>query len=163
MVIVTGASTGIGAATARELASRGFHVLAGVRKEADAETFRESGIEPVILDITEPRHIAALAARVGDEPLHALVNNAGVGGLSAPVVAAGRYGGVVEVAVYVQPQHGQVAMAAAGDRWRCFGDLPAEADQPPPARAGGLESNMIAATSTGTGRRRGMLVIGPKW
>jgi NAD(P)-dependent dehydrogenase (short-subunit alcohol dehydrogenase family) len=84
MIIVTGASTGIGAATARELASRGFHVLAGVRKEADAETFRGSGIEPVILDITEPRHIAALAARVSDEPLHALVNNAGVG-LFAPL------------------------------------------------------------------------------
>jgi len=31
ILVVTGASTGIGAATARELARRGFHVLAGVR------------------------------------------------------------------------------------------------------------------------------------
>ncbi|MDH6697431.1 SDR family NAD(P)-dependent oxidoreductase [Streptomyces sp. MAA16] len=36
-VVVTGASTGMGAATARELARRGFHVLAGVRRAGDGE------------------------------------------------------------------------------------------------------------------------------
>ncbi|NBC40078.1 SDR family NAD(P)-dependent oxidoreductase [Corallococcus exiguus] len=36
LAIITGASTGIGAATARELARRGFHVLAGVRRDHDA-------------------------------------------------------------------------------------------------------------------------------
>ena len=36
LIVVTGASTGMGAATARELARKGFHVLAGVRREADA-------------------------------------------------------------------------------------------------------------------------------
>src|ERR1700751_4829053 len=45
--IVTGASTGIGAATARELARRGFHVLAGVRRDLDADAIREPGIEPL--------------------------------------------------------------------------------------------------------------------
>lgn len=90
LAIVTGASTGIGAATARELARRGFHVLAAVRRDSDGEAIRAAGIEPVILDITQDDQIAALAARVdGDpqrRPLRALVNNAGTAALG-PVEA----------------------------------------------------------------------------
>ncbi|MDJ1132282.1 SDR family oxidoreductase [Streptomyces iconiensis] len=80
LVVVTGASTGMGASTARELARQGFHVLAGVRRDRDADAIRSTGIEPLLLDITEPEHVAALAARVTDDqrPLHALVNNAGI-------------------------------------------------------------------------------------
>lgn len=82
LVIVTGASTGIGAATAREMARRGFHVLAGVRRDADADAIRGQGIEPLILDITHAEDIAALTARVhGDShgrKVRALVNNAAV-------------------------------------------------------------------------------------
>ena len=40
LIVVTGASTGIGAATVKELAHRGFHILAGVRREVDAEALR---------------------------------------------------------------------------------------------------------------------------
>ncbi len=77
---MTGASTGLGAAAARELARRGFHVLAGVRRDADGDAIRSAGIEPVILDITKSEHVEALAARVAGDPraLHALVNNAGI-------------------------------------------------------------------------------------
>ncbi len=82
IVIVTGASTGIGAAAARELARRGFHVLAGVRRDQDAAAIRGPGIEPLILDITEPDHIEALVTRVNGDPqrraVRALVNNAAV-------------------------------------------------------------------------------------
>lgn len=82
IAIVTGASTGIGAATARELARQGFHVLAGVRRDVDAEAIRATGIEPLILDITNPEHIQALATRVqGDaqgRAVRALVNNAAI-------------------------------------------------------------------------------------
>lgn len=81
-VVVTGASTGIGAASARELARRGFHVLAGVRRDQDADALRAPGVEPIILDITKPDHIARLTARLDDDspagPLRALVNNAAV-------------------------------------------------------------------------------------
>ena len=88
LIVVTGASTGMGASVARELARQGFHVLAGVRRNADADAVRSPGIEPVILDITEAGQVAALAARVASDPraLHAVVNNAGIQ-VNAPVEA----------------------------------------------------------------------------
>ncbi|MBP2338266.1 NAD(P)-dependent dehydrogenase (short-subunit alcohol dehydrogenase family) [Saccharothrix coeruleofusca] len=88
LAVVTGAAAGMGAATARELARRGFHVLAGVRRDRDADAIRSAGVEPVILDITEPEHVRALAERVADDrrPLHALVNNAAIQ-VNAPVEA----------------------------------------------------------------------------
>jgi NAD(P)-dependent dehydrogenase (short-subunit alcohol dehydrogenase family) len=88
IAVITGASTGIGAATARELARRGFHVLAGVRRDRDADAIRGPGIEPLIIDITNPDHIRALATRVHGDPqgraVRALVNNAAVA-VNAPV------------------------------------------------------------------------------
>lgn len=83
-VVVTGAAAGIGAATARALAGRGFHVLAGVRRESDADAIRGPRIEPVILDITVADHVAALAATARGRVLRAVVNNAGVG-VNVPV------------------------------------------------------------------------------
>ncbi|QVI25856.1 SDR family NAD(P)-dependent oxidoreductase [Mycolicibacterium neoaurum] len=80
--MITGASTGIGAATARVMAQRGFHVLAGVRRERDADGIRAVNVEPLILDITHPEHVQALAERVREDPHHrplrAVVNNAAV-------------------------------------------------------------------------------------
>jgi NAD(P)-dependent dehydrogenase (short-subunit alcohol dehydrogenase family) len=79
-VLVTGASSGIGEATALHLESIGFRVLAGHRRAEDGERLRESagsGLEPVRLDVTEEGDVAALPQRVG-ERLHGLVNNAGI-------------------------------------------------------------------------------------
>ena len=88
LIVVTGASTGLGAATARELARKGFHVLAGIRRKADADALRTDGIEPHILDITVDSDVAAIADRVARDPLHrplrALINNAGIA-INAPV------------------------------------------------------------------------------
>ena len=87
---MTGASTGMGAATARELARRGFYVLAGVRRDSDADALRTANIEPVLLDITRPEQVQALADRISADPdrrpLRALINNAGIG-VIAPVEA----------------------------------------------------------------------------
>ncbi|PWC08478.1 SDR family NAD(P)-dependent oxidoreductase [Mycetocola zhujimingii] len=88
LIVVSGASTGIGAATARELASRGYHVLAGVRRDEDAEAIRAVRIEPVMLDITVSEHVEALAARIALDPqgrlLRAVINNAGIE-INAPI------------------------------------------------------------------------------
>lgn len=93
LIVVTGASTGMGAATAKELARRGFHVLAGVRRDADADALvadGPEGLEPVILDITMESDVAAIADRVARDPLRrplrALINNAGIA-VNAPVEA----------------------------------------------------------------------------
>lgn len=83
--VITGASTGIGRATALHLAARGFRVFAGVRKESDADSLRDAGgdaVTPVLLDVTDAASVAAAAAvvteEVGERGLDALVNNAGI-------------------------------------------------------------------------------------
>jgi NAD(P)-dependent dehydrogenase (short-subunit alcohol dehydrogenase family) len=79
-VVITGASTGIGRATALRLAGAGFEVLAGVRREEDGGALKaaDGRIETVIVDVTDAEQIAGLAARVGGGPLAGLVNNAGI-------------------------------------------------------------------------------------
>jgi len=84
-VVITGASTGIGAACAVRLAQLGFRVFAGVRKAADGEALKQQAPEsltPMALDVTDPSSIAAAAAAVGDEiggaGIAGLVNNAGI-------------------------------------------------------------------------------------
>ncbi|HEU5213554.1 MAG TPA: SDR family oxidoreductase [Gaiellaceae bacterium] len=90
-VVITGTSTGIGAATVGHLVDQGFHVFAGVRRKADGETVRglsPDRITPLILDVTDERAIRAAAAAVekdvGDRGLAGLVNNAGIG-VPAPI------------------------------------------------------------------------------
>jgi NAD(P)-dependent dehydrogenase (short-subunit alcohol dehydrogenase family) len=84
-VLVTGASTGIGRATALRLIGRGYTVFAGVRETSDGESLAQGArgrLVPVILDVTDAEAIAAAALTVGEQAggggLHALVNNAGV-------------------------------------------------------------------------------------
>jgi NAD(P)-dependent dehydrogenase (short-subunit alcohol dehydrogenase family) len=85
-VMITGASTGIGRATTLYLDRLGYRVFAGVRKEADAASLRQSGssrLSPIFLDVTIADSIASAAQTVADEVkergLMGLVNNAGVG------------------------------------------------------------------------------------
>ena len=84
-VVVTGTSTGIGAATVSRLASMGFHVFAGIRREEDAETARSragGNVTPLMIDITDSAMIAGAAETVGqvvgERGLAGLVNNAGI-------------------------------------------------------------------------------------
>lgn len=84
-VLITGASTGIGRASALRLDASGWRVFAGVRKEADAEALREAGSQrliPLMLDVTDAGQIVAAAERIGREVgeggLDGLVNNAGI-------------------------------------------------------------------------------------
>ncbi len=84
--LVTGASTGIGRATALRLDAAGWRVFAGVRREEDAESLAgaaSASLVPVMLDITDGPQIEAAAGRIdadlGEDGLDGLVNNAGIG------------------------------------------------------------------------------------
>jgi NAD(P)-dependent dehydrogenase (short-subunit alcohol dehydrogenase family) len=86
-VVVTGASTGIGEASAIRLATQGFVVYAGVRKAADAERLQSQslpGLRPLMIDVTDGESVKRAAAEVtnavGNSGLKGLVNNAGVTG-----------------------------------------------------------------------------------
>jgi NAD(P)-dependent dehydrogenase (short-subunit alcohol dehydrogenase family) len=79
-VLVTGASRGIGKAIVELQAARGWDVIAGVRREEDADAVTKLNpqrISSVILDVTDAQHIAALDASL-PERLDAVVNNAGI-------------------------------------------------------------------------------------
>lgn len=83
-VLITGASTGIGRATALHLDGLGFKVFAGVRKRGDAESLDEEAsdrLEPVMIDVTDAGMIKVTQERIQDVTggrLAGLVNNAGV-------------------------------------------------------------------------------------
>lgn len=76
VAVVTGGSSGIGAATVRRLAAEGFEVVAGARRlDRLSEVCAPVGARPLALDVTDDASVAAFAAEVGR--CHVLVNNAG--------------------------------------------------------------------------------------
>src|ERR1700723_1758154 len=84
-VVVTGASTGIGWATAKLLLARGFRVFGSVRKAQDAERLRSefgANFTPLLFDVTDEAAVRAAAGEVraalNGETLAGLVNNAGI-------------------------------------------------------------------------------------
>jgi NAD(P)-dependent dehydrogenase (short-subunit alcohol dehydrogenase family) len=91
-VVITGASTGIGWATAKLLLDRGFRVFGSVRKQADAERLRGefgANFTPLLFDVTEEAAVLAAAREVrralNGETLTGLVNNAGIA-VAGPVL-----------------------------------------------------------------------------
>jgi NAD(P)-dependent dehydrogenase (short-subunit alcohol dehydrogenase family) len=91
-VVVTGASTGIGWATAKLLLQRGFRVFGSVRKPADAERLKGefgANFTALLFDVTDEAAVLAAArevrAALNGETLAGLVNNAGIA-VAGPVL-----------------------------------------------------------------------------
>src|SRR5262249_42648952 len=113
---ITGASTGIGHASAIHLSRHGFLVFAGVRKELDAQRLAKEGGDRIVtinIDVTDGASIRAAAdqvrPRLDGRGLDALVNNAGIG-IAGPVehVTAEDLRRVFDVNVF-----GQIAVTQA--------------------------------------------------
>jgi len=91
-VVITGASTGIGWATAKLLLTRGFRVFGSVRKPADADRLKTelgANFTPLLFDVTDEAAVLAAAREVrtalNGETLAGLVNNAGIA-VAGPVL-----------------------------------------------------------------------------
>lgn len=85
IVLISGASSGLGKALTMELAQRGWQVFAGIRKPQDAKQFstdKTGNITSILLDVTNTAHIEAvfeqLQKELKAEGLAALINNAGI-------------------------------------------------------------------------------------
>jgi len=79
IAVVTGASSGIGAATSRRLAKNGYQVIAGARRMDRLQELADGheNIEAHVLDVTDQTSVDSFMARIGDRVVDLLVNNAG--------------------------------------------------------------------------------------
>lgn len=83
-VLITGANRGIGFETARQLATRGFHVVIGARSEqaghtAQRELEKAGKVSLLVLDVSDSKSISSAASKFAPiGQLDALINNAGI-------------------------------------------------------------------------------------
>ena len=85
VALVTGASSGIGEATARQLAAAGFTVYAAARRTERMQQLTEAGIRPIAMDVTDDASMQTGVKTILNERgrIDVLVNNAGYGSYGA--------------------------------------------------------------------------------
>ena len=90
LAVVTGASSGIGAATAELLAKNGFEVIAAARRVERLNELAKANknIKVMQLDVTDQKSVDQLASNLANRPVALLVNNAGGAFDSAPIEKA---------------------------------------------------------------------------
>lgn len=85
LAVVTGASSGIGAATAKLLADNGFQVIAAARRIDRLNQIANENIEAIQLDVTDQASVDNFAKSLSGRDVALLVNNAGGAFDSAPI------------------------------------------------------------------------------
>lgn len=85
VALVTGASSGIGAATARRLAAAGYRVYGAGRRAERLEELRRDGVTPLVLDLLDEGSLTTAVKQIREDAgrLDVLVNNAGYGAFGA--------------------------------------------------------------------------------
>lgn len=81
-ILITGANRGIGLALVERFSTNGFNVIATARKPEKAIELRNLGVQLEALDISSQESVDALAAKLADQKIDILLNNAGIGGHS---------------------------------------------------------------------------------
>jgi NAD(P)-dependent dehydrogenase (short-subunit alcohol dehydrogenase family) len=85
-MLVTGANRGIGLALVRKFVGHGWQVIACCRRPQEADELQQAAAEAADLvrieklDVTDPDQVAGLTAKLRDETIDILLNNAGVAG-----------------------------------------------------------------------------------
>lgn len=79
-VVVTGASRGLGRGLVEEMLAAGWDVIAGARDPAQGADLAGAGARVLTLDVSDAHSVQAFASEVRGEPVHVLINNAGVHG-----------------------------------------------------------------------------------
>jgi NAD(P)-dependent dehydrogenase (short-subunit alcohol dehydrogenase family) len=108
VALVTGASSGIGQATAQELLARGFTVIGAARRQEPMAPLVRRGLQPLVLDLADSATIAVAAERLAQEHpdgIDLLVNNAGYGA----------YGSVEETPIAVARRQFEVNLFGLAD------------------------------------------------
>lgn len=77
-VVITGANRGLGLEFARQLHAAGANVIGTARRPEAADDLKALGVRVEQLDVTDPESVANLKAAIGDAPVDALLNNAGI-------------------------------------------------------------------------------------
>jgi NAD(P)-dependent dehydrogenase (short-subunit alcohol dehydrogenase family) len=82
-VLITGANSGIGLELAKQYAAQGWTVIATHRRDQTPQTLaqlaaKHRNVRPERMDVQSPAEVRALAARLKDEPIDVLINNAGI-------------------------------------------------------------------------------------
>ena len=157
--LVTGCSTGIGQAVVVALAGMGHEVLAGVRRAEDAPAAPH--VTPLLLDVADDAHVAALAEQLAGTRLDGLVNNAGIV-VSGPLEGISaedwrRQLDVNVVSVATVTRAALPALRAAGGRIVNVGSVGAVV---PPPFVGPYAASKGAVRSLSASLRRELLPLG---